>query len=193
MSYRPKKSWSSRRLTTDQPDCNVSMALNLFFAKDNETWVRNGGPWPGCEDIKLTDFIRLAAKTLGLFSLKLPEDDRDLDALITDMMDEGPEEPEGILAIIHTAGWAFAELRERLKAFEDTGLTPDDFAAAKEALDREGHCPVCGAEIEYGGDQEIVDDGTVVSFSCPKCGAHGKAGYDLVFDAYYDVKKGDRS
>lgn len=32
-----------------------------------------------------------------------------------------PEEPEGLLAIIHTAGWAFAELRARLKDYEDSG------------------------------------------------------------------------
>lgn len=191
MSDKPKKSWSYGRLTTDTPDDNVSMALNLFFAKDKETWVRNGGPWPGCEDIKLTDFIRLAAKTMDLFSMELPEDDRDLDALVTDMLDEGPEELEGLLAIIHTAGWAFAELRERLKAYEDTGLTPEEIIAAKASLDQEDHCPVCGAKVEYGGDQEIVDNGALVSFSCPRCGAHGKAGYDLVFDAYYQVEKGE--
>ena len=62
---------------------------------------------------------------------------------------------------------------------------------AEPAGDQEDRCPVCGAEIEYDGDQEIVDDGTIVGFSCPVCGAHGKAGYNLVFDAYYDVQKGD--
>lgn len=64
-----------------------------------------------------------------------------------------------------------------------------------EVIDRiegdDGRCPLCGAEIEYEGDQEIVDDCSMVSFTCPHCGASGKAGYDLMFDAYYDVEKGD--
>lgn len=57
----------------------------------------------------------------------------------------------------------------------------------------EDRCPVCGAEIKYDGDQEIVDDGTVVGFTCPKCGAYGKAGYNLVFDDYYDIHEGPRN
>lgn len=56
MSEKQKKSWSYGRLTTDQPDDNMSMSLNLFFAKDGEAWARNCGPEPEFGDIKLTDF-----------------------------------------------------------------------------------------------------------------------------------------
>ncbi|MFQ8836317.1 MAG: hypothetical protein ACLR8L_00155 [Oscillospiraceae bacterium] len=31
------------RLTTDSPKNNVEMALNLFFVKDKEVWVRGYG------------------------------------------------------------------------------------------------------------------------------------------------------
>lgn len=51
----------------------------------------------------------------------------------------------------------------------------------------EDTCPLCGAEIEYLGDQQLDDDGSIVSRECPKCGATGKAGYHLVFDAHYRV------
>lgn len=137
MSEKRKKSWSYGRLTTDQPDDNMSQALNLFFAKDKVTWARNCGPEPECGDIKLTDFIRLAAKTMNIpnLELALPLNDSDLDCLMADMVADGPEEPEGLLAIIHTAGWAFAELRERLKAYEDTGLTPEDVSALEAERD----------------------------------------------------------
>ena len=91
--------------------------------------VRDGGPAPDYEDIKLTDYIRLAAKTLNLDYLELPEDDRDLDCLVSDMVDEGVETPEGILGTLHTAAWAFAELRERLKLYEDSGFGPKTIAA----------------------------------------------------------------
>ena len=121
MSEEKKKSGAILRLTTDQPDDNMSMAFNLFFAKDRLTWARNCGPEPEFGDIKLTDLIRLAAKTMNIPDLALPVNDSDLDCLMADMVADGPEEPEGLLAIIHTAGWAFAELRARLKDYEDSG------------------------------------------------------------------------
>ena len=34
------------RLTTDNPQNNVETALNLFYIKDGETYVRGGGPAP---------------------------------------------------------------------------------------------------------------------------------------------------
>ena len=125
------------RLTTDAPDDNISMALNLFFDKDGETMLRKCGPLPECEDIKLTDYIRLAAKTMKLEDLELPEDDRDLDCLVSDMLDAGPEEPEGILAVLHTASWVAAELRHRVKGYEDAGapfIDDKDMATLKAAV-----------------------------------------------------------
>lgn len=32
------------RLTTDKPRDNTETALNLFYIKGHETWVRGGGP-----------------------------------------------------------------------------------------------------------------------------------------------------
>ena len=32
-----------KRLTTNCPDNNLDAALNLFYIKDSETWVRGGG------------------------------------------------------------------------------------------------------------------------------------------------------
>lgn len=54
--------------------------------------------------------------------------------------------------------------------------------------DEDGVCPVCGAEIEYEGDNEVDDDGTIVSWECPECGATGKTGYTSVFDRHYRVQ-----
>jgi len=56
--------------------------------------------------------------------------------------------------------------------------------------DEEGICPICGGELEYGGD-EPLDDGGVYNWTCPHCGATGKEGYDKVFDRHYDVQDGD--
>ena len=34
------------RITTDHPSDNIETALNLFYIKNGETWVRGGGPGP---------------------------------------------------------------------------------------------------------------------------------------------------
>ncbi len=58
-------------------------------------------------------------------------------------------------------------------------------------LDEEGVCPVCRAELEYVGPHEILDDGSVIPWKCPSCGATGKEGYTCVFDRHYDVCTAD--
>ena len=57
--------------------------------------------------------------------------------------------------------------------------------------DMEGICPLCQGQLEYLGDQEIVDDGTLVSWVCLNCGATGEEGSDIVFDHHYSVCDAD--
>lgn len=190
---RPEVPAASDRLTTDSPKGNYQKALNLFYAKedgdDRWVWIRESGDPPKFEDLSLCDFIRRVWKALmPEGELNLTDDDEELGEQMHELLFDGPYELSGALALLYTMGWAMAELREKLKAFEDATEILDHLMGQR---GREGICPVCGAEIEYEGDQEIVDNGTVVGFTCPKCGTTGIAGYDLVFDAYYDVQKGD--
>lgn len=53
--------------------------------------------------------------------------------------------------------------------------------------DEDGVCPCCGALIDYEGDNAVDDSGTIVSWTCPKCGASGQSGYTGVFDGHYRV------
>ena len=60
-----------------------------------------------------------------------------------------------------------------------------------EGPDSEGICPVCGAKFDYGCF-DLVDEGGIYDWECPRCGATGKEGYDLIFDGnQYDVKLAD--
>lgn len=113
-----------KRLTTNCPDNNLDAALNLFYIKDFETWVRGGGDGPDYPDIRLYDFIRKAAKIL-LPDLDFPMDDDDVDYAMGELLLDGPDEPTGLLALLYTAAWSYAELRGRLMQYEDTGLTPE--------------------------------------------------------------------
>lgn len=112
-----------KRLTTNFPDSNLDAALNLFYIKDFETWVRGGGDGPDYPDIRLYDFIRKAAKIL-LPDLDFPMDDDGVDYAMGEFLLDGPDEPTGLLALLYTAAWSYAELRGRLMQYEDTGKTP---------------------------------------------------------------------
>ena len=112
-----------KRLTTNCPDNNLDAALNLFYIKDFETWVRGGGDGPDYPDIRLYDFIRKAAKIL-LPDLDFPVDDDGVDYAMGELLLDGPDEPTGLLALLYTAAWSYAELRGRLMQYEDTGLEP---------------------------------------------------------------------
>ena len=112
-----------KRLTTNCPNNNLDAALNLFYIKDFETWVRGGGDGPDYPDIRLYDFIRKAAKIL-LPDLDFPMDDDGVDYAMGELLLDGPDEPTGLLALLYTTAWSYAELRGRLMQYEDTGLEP---------------------------------------------------------------------
>lgn len=118
-----------KRLTTDTPKSNLHTALNLFYAKDGQAWVRGGGSAPEYEDATLNDYIRKAIKQVATCPPMFDElDDEKLAEVMADWCMDEIESHEGIIGMLYTAGWVCAELRARLKMYEDTGLTPDQVA-----------------------------------------------------------------
>ena len=116
-----------KRLTTDNPQTNIETALNLFYVKDGQAWVRGGGPEPDCPDVTLCDFMR---RILRANEIDMDESsDQELSDELFDMLFYGVDTADGLIALLYAAGWAFAELRERLKAYEETGLTPEEVGA----------------------------------------------------------------
>ena len=152
-----------KRLTTNCPDNNLDAALNLFYIKDFETWVRGGGNGPDYPDIRLYDFIRKAAKIL-LPDLDFPMDDDGVDYAMGELLLDGPDEPTGLLALLYTAAWSYAELRGRLMQYEDTGLSPQACAEAREAGKVLSSC-----DISFGRLAELLTadkDGRLVVLPC---------------------------
>ena len=111
------------RLTTDNPTDNIEASLNLFYVRDGDAFIRGGGDAPDYADISVTDFIRKAARTICPDML-LPESAEEISFAMAEYLFDGYEEPSGLIALLYTAAWSYAELRERLKAYEDTGLSP---------------------------------------------------------------------
>ena len=154
-----------KRLTINCPDNNLDAALNLFYIKDSETWVRGGGDGPDYPDIRLYDFIRKAAKIL-LPDLDFPMDDDGVDYAMGELLLDGPDEPTGLLALLYTAAWSYAELRGRLMQYEDMELTPEEIDMDHEAAEQLRHlCRDCDLE-RLEKLAEADRDGRVVVRPC---------------------------
>ena len=154
-----------KRLTTNCPDNNLDAALNLFYIKDFETWVRGGGDGPDYPDIRLYDFIRKAAKIL-LPDLDFPMDDDGVDYAMGELLLDGPDEPTGLLALLYTAAWSYAELRGRLMQYEDTELTPEEIDMDHEAAEQLRHlCRNCDLD-RLEKLAEADKDGRLVVLPC---------------------------
>ncbi len=76
-------------------------AMNMTELALNQVSVENGQAW---------------------YLLKPPED---LGEVMLDWLQFGEKEPEGVLAILYRALWAMAEVRERLKLYEDICFSAD--------------------------------------------------------------------
>lgn len=113
-------------IVTDDPHDNVDAALNLVYVKNNETYVRGYGPAPDFKDARLYDMARDLLREYSPETMENEKlrDDTELSCAISEMLFDGTETMEGVIALLYTMAWAFAENRERLKMYEETKLSP---------------------------------------------------------------------
>ena len=116
-------------LVTDNPQNNTEQMLNLSFVKNGEVWIRNGGK--DGEDCKLVDFCRRMCAMSGLCAYESVtyEATDDLDTIGDILMDcsgEGCPIGTTYFAMIQAA-----ELRERLRLYENHGVMPDELERLK--------------------------------------------------------------
>lgn len=111
-----------KRLTTDD-EKSIVFSLNTFYAKDGEVWIRGGGPYPDYPDCTLVQWIKSAAEKHNLCIEG--EDPEHLGDEMYDALQDGDENVEGILALMHLAAVQATEMRERLKLIED--ILGDDY------------------------------------------------------------------
>lgn len=133
------------RLTTDNPKNNYLAALNLFYVKDEETWVRGGGAAPDFPDVPLDTYIKDLCKAHGA-ELDTTLNREEFDSMMAELLFDGPGTIEGLLATLYAAGWAFASLRWALKTYEDLGI-PRIAPAQAATID--------AAIIEYGENAQM--------------------------------------
>lgn len=110
------------RLTSDKPVSEMGMvelAHNSCYIKDGKARYR---------DYSMDEDARTLARAL----LKEHTDsddtltcDEDFDEWMVEYLQEGFDSIEGLIALLYRHMWTMADLRERLKAYEDTGLSPE--------------------------------------------------------------------
>ena len=115
-----------KRLTSDNvfEMSMTELALNQVFVQDGWAWYRKGPE----DECSVCDLIRrAAAKGLWQENIELDPNltDEELGDVMLDWLPGGEQEPEGVLAILYRALWAMAELRERLKLYEDICFAED--------------------------------------------------------------------
>lgn len=94
-------------------------------------------------------------------------DDDGVDYAMGELLLDGPDEPTGLLALLYTAAWSYAELRGRLMQYEDTSMTPVEVSTlVKDWND------LCTIVVECGGISRVKvlaesdKDGRLVVLPC---------------------------
>lgn len=103
------------RLTTDKKTSEMNMtelALNSCYVKEGEAWYRDYDT-----NIQAREFVRNLYKHYTGY--KMPREDEAFDEFLLDDLMIEPDEPAGLIAIFYRNLWAMAELREKLKKYED--------------------------------------------------------------------------
>lgn len=109
------------RLTTDKTAREMTMtelAHNCMYVRDRGSWYRDFD-----REMDLFDFIREFSKAEN--SGELPDDNEALGEMLLDGLQYSIHNPFGRVALVYRLMWAMANLRGTLKAYEDTGLTPE--------------------------------------------------------------------
>lgn len=116
-------------LVTDNHETNVSNALNMFYVKGDQTFVRGYGE--NGQDINLIGFVKRIAKRHRIPMQR--KNAHEVAEYLTDVMfDCEPASNEGLLGLFFTAAWAFSEIRERLEEYEALGFEPQSVLALVE-------------------------------------------------------------
>lgn len=102
------------RLTMDHPKNNFETVLNLVYSKDGWQYIRHGG-----EEMKTTDFCLMLCEKRGCVILRNPMSDEAKDEFLCDCVFDGCP-----VATIYAALSGFGHVRDRLKQYEDAGITP---------------------------------------------------------------------
>lgn len=108
----------------------LDLSHNQVFVKNHEAWYRDFETEISARD--------LAKKIFDCNSIEYPSENEEFDEYMFELMQDGHETIDGMIALYYNVLWSMADIRERLKAYEDTGLTPQEFTDLQSCLQDEG-------------------------------------------------------
>lgn len=112
-----------RRLTISkitEETGTYELAHNCTFIRDGETWYRDFD-----NEIRLRDMMRETIKNHSQYDEQYDDDEILDEILFENLMHPAGNDIDGLIAVFNMLAWSHSNLRERLKAYEDTGLTPE--------------------------------------------------------------------
>lgn len=108
----------------------IIRGVDKFTIKSGQPYIvpTGYGPAPDFSDATLSSVTRdilqkYSPETLENVRLK---DDLELSCATSEWLFDGIDTIEGVVALLYTMAWAFAETRERLRMYEETRLSPMD-------------------------------------------------------------------
>ena len=89
----------------------IELSLNQVFIKDDEAWYRDYD--------REVSIRNLAREMFARNGVDYPVNNEEFDEFMFDLLQDGYESLEGMIAILYRSLWAFAEVRAKLKKYED--------------------------------------------------------------------------
>lgn len=121
----------------------IELAHNCMYSHDGWARYRDFD-----KDMDLFDFIREFAKAENE---GLPADSEVVAEMLLDGLQYGIDNPFGRVALVYHLMWAMADLRETLKAYEDTGLAPEEILTGAQLAE------IACMQIRFKKMQELLE------------------------------------
>lgn len=149
-----------RRLTRNDITEEIGtyeLAHNCTFIRDGETWYRDFE-----HEIRLRDMMREIIRNHSHYDEQCDDDELLDEVLFENLMYPAGNDIDGLIAVFNMLAWSHSDLRERLKQYEDIGLTPEQVLELKDRDSKKKTvinlkvCPECCVK-DYG--QRILHKG----------------------------------
>lgn len=185
------------RLTTskDVSEMNmVELAHNSCYVKDHNAMFRSYD-----SEIDARNLARKLIRDIAKCDDDGLSDNDYFDEWISDFLYEGTDSIEGLIAVFYRNLWAMAELRERLKDYEDIGLLPEQIKEVdglyaekcKELAESQKRC-LYGLELPCKVGDKIyrididdkIEDRKIEIYQINNIVIHSDGSVSLKYDAY---------
>jgi len=138
----------------------LDLSHNQVFVKNREAWYRDFE-----REVSARDLVK---EIFECNKIEYPADNEEFDEYMLELLQDGCNTLEGLVAMLYNALWAFADVREILKAYEDTELTPEEFIDLKVCLEDEGDVGGTIRDlIELMQYRKLEAEGRLIKLPCP--------------------------